>query len=631
MWLAYAVVGVAICVLVRSCVIATIRPCSFEAYIAKPTTACDWLKSALLKQAGLPDVSAAGASDASQTYVWKHMFGRTDAALFVPGHGGRRTEAVLNRANQHHAFVSGYDALARDSQTGGTFAQLAEGTVTRVERRNGETVFHFNPDLEHRPDRVPVRRFYTLLMRSALLKQESEMKAARAQIARADAYVDKMATGASSTIEAEWLAARSGAADMRAATSQAVTGARAGADADVARHVDLTRRARGASADAREATDRMLPDLRATSERLEANRRRAHASRVEAMRAGADEAAANSRAKAAAARLQETRASTDAALRTVLAQVSEAVGRLDASRLGLVAFEAKVATRAQQVQDARLVSERARADLQRSARDVEQKSAALESALSSMASTQQQGEAMRTHVSSMRSDWTKHQTLLHAAVQKQATLEETLSVERSSLGVRRDALAHLEQGLGALRARAATLRRRMENDPKPPVHEQLTRGEADLKLARQGAEAILTTIGLAGWTDSEVKMADARGMCMDVVENSKADGGKVHLWSCNQGASQTWSYMPDSQQLKNTNSDKCLDLSGGEQSNGSQLQIWSCDAENANQKWEVVGGNVLRKPGTNKCVDISGGSMVDGSQIQVWDCHDGAAQKFQFP
>jgi hypothetical protein len=106
------------------------------------------------------------------------------------------------------------------------------------------------------------------------------------------------------------------------------------ADADVARHVDPTRRARVASADAREgqATERM--DLRATSERLEANRRRAHAL-AEAMRAGADEAAANHALPQHGCR----RPAADRR-RAALGPSSspEAVGRLDASRPRLYRF-----------------------------------------------------------------------------------------------------------------------------------------------------------------------------------------------------------------------------------------------------------------------------------------------------
>jgi hypothetical protein len=133
-----------------------------------------------------------------------------------------------------------------------------------------------------------------------------------------------------------------------------------------------------------------------------------------------------------------------------------------------------------------------------------------------------------------------------------------------------------------------------------------------------------------GWTDAPIKISTSPGMCMDVAGGSKSNGGRIHMWKCHNGANQDWTYMPDTQQIKDKNSGKCLDLPRGRQHNGNQLQTWSCGARNNNQKWEIVNDNVLRKPGTNKCVDISNNSTKKGTNVQLWDCHDGDAQKWSF-
>lgn len=123
----------------------------------------------------------------------------------------------------------------------------------------------------------------------------------------------------------------------------------------------------------------------------------------------------------------------------------------------------------------------------------------------------------------------------------------------------------------------------------------------------------------AEWSSAPIQLAVAPAMCVDVAGVQTINGAKVQTWACHGGPNQSWTYAPNSQQLKDKNSGRCLDLPAGAVANGTQLQIWDCDKTNNNQKWEMV-GDVLRKPGTNKCVDNAGGSTANGAKVHLWDC-----------
>jgi hypothetical protein len=59
-----------------------------------------------------------------------------------------------------------------------------------------------------------------------------------------------------------------------------------------------------------------------------------------------------------------------------------------------------------------------------------------------------------------------------------------------------------------------------------------------------------------------------RPTCMDVSGVAKSNGTKVHSWSCNNAANQSWSYQPGTGQLTDANSGKCPDLPGGNDATG---------------------------------------------------------------
>ena len=85
----------------------------------------------------------------------------------------------------------------------------------------------------------------------------------------------------------------------------------------------------------------------------------------------------------------------------------------------------------------------------------------------------------------------------------------------------------------------------------------------------------------------------ASGKCLDVINASADDGGKVHQWSCMNVPNQKWRPQPPggdppgSVLLVAIHSNKCLDIPSEQSGPGVQLQQWSCHG-GLNQRWVLA-------------------------------------------
>jgi Ricin-type beta-trefoil lectin domain len=59
----------------------------------------------------------------------------------------------------------------------------------------------------------------------------------------------------------------------------------------------------------------------------------------------------------------------------------------------------------------------------------------------------------------------------------------------------------------------------------------------------------------------------------------------VQLWTCNGTGAQNWSAQPDGT-VRNPQSGKCLDVSQNSSADGQQIHIWDCHT-GANQQWRL--------------------------------------------
>ncbi|PRY55745.1 polysaccharide deacetylase family protein [Glycomyces artemisiae] len=126
--------------------------------------------------------------------------------------------------------------------------------------------------------------------------------------------------------------------------------------------------------------------------------------------------------------------------------------------------------------------------------------------------------------------------------------------------------------------------------------------------------------GGGGGTGTDLLRSTSAGKCIDVPNGSTANGTRVQLYSCYEGANQQFT-VTAAQELRVLG--KCLEPSGT--GNGSLAQINTCSGA-ANQKWTFGSDSTIRNVGTGLCLDVY--SSSDGAAVQLYSCWTGANQKW---
>ncbi|MEV4639890.1 RICIN domain-containing protein [Actinoplanes sp. NPDC049548] len=146
-----------------------------------------------------------------------------------------------------------------------------------------------------------------------------------------------------------------------------------------------------------------------------------------------------------------------------------------------------------------------------------------------------------------------------------------------------------------------------------------------------GAALAVGALGIAGITDAFAAttgslVSAANGKCLDVADNSTADGAVVHMWTCYDSvASQKWT-LADNGSVQSQG--KCLDVVNGATTDGAVAHLWTCYDSVASQKWTLTAGRDLVNTASGKCLDIKDNNLADGARLQLWSCTGGANQKW---
>ncbi|MFK4084798.1 ThuA domain-containing protein [Kribbella sp. NPDC020789] len=111
------------------------------------------------------------------------------------------------------------------------------------------------------------------------------------------------------------------------------------------------------------------------------------------------------------------------------------------------------------------------------------------------------------------------------------------------------------------------------------------------------------------------------GKCADVSGGGTADGTKIQLWTCTNGANQQWTVNGDTLRALG----KCMTAT----SSGA-VQLFGCTGSGT-QNWVAGANSSLVNPQSGKCLDANGGSTADGTQLIVWTCHGGTNQRWTRP
>ncbi|HKE17574.1 MAG TPA: RICIN domain-containing protein [Kofleriaceae bacterium] len=115
------------------------------------------------------------------------------------------------------------------------------------------------------------------------------------------------------------------------------------------------------------------------------------------------------------------------------------------------------------------------------------------------------------------------------------------------------------------------------------------------------------------------------GRCLDVPNQSTANGVQPVIWDCNGGANQQWTQLPGGAlQVYGT---KCLDVLDHNTAPGSAVAIWDCTG-GANQRWTFNADGTIVGAESGLCLDVNGQGTANGTRVQIWTCNGGSNQRW---
>ncbi|MQM26720.1 polysaccharide deacetylase family protein [Glycomyces albidus] len=126
--------------------------------------------------------------------------------------------------------------------------------------------------------------------------------------------------------------------------------------------------------------------------------------------------------------------------------------------------------------------------------------------------------------------------------------------------------------------------------------------------------------GGGGGEGTDLLRSQSAGKCIDVPGGNTANGTRVQLYTCYEGANQQFTYT-SAQELRVLG--KCLEATSG--TNGTLAQIATCTGA-ASQKWTFGSDGTIRNSGHNTCLDVY--SSDNGAAVQLYSCWTGANQKW---
>ncbi|GAB2627747.1 hypothetical protein Aab01nite_81400 [Paractinoplanes abujensis] len=139
-----------------------------------------------------------------------------------------------------------------------------------------------------------------------------------------------------------------------------------------------------------------------------------------------------------------------------------------------------------------------------------------------------------------------------------------------------------------------------------------------------GVGAVTMTNAFAATTGSLINAGSGR--CLDVMDNSTADGAAVHIWDCiGTVNSQNWT-IADNGQVQSQG--KCLDVVANGSADGTLAHMWTCYDTVATQKWTLNASGALVNQANGKCLDVKDNGTANGSRVQIWACAGTANQQW---
>ncbi len=134
----------------------------------------------------------------------------------------------------------------------------------------------------------------------------------------------------------------------------------------------------------------------------------------------------------------------------------------------------------------------------------------------------------------------------------------------------------------------------------------------------------------------ETLRARHSGKCLDVLNQSLADGAGIAQYACNNGGNQHWQLRDlgtGYHQLVARHSDRCLTVPGAAAGDNVAVQQSACQPERTDQQWRLVdaGAGYLRIVArhSDRCLDVAGHSTADSARVVQYSCGAGSNQQWQ--
>jgi len=117
------------------------------------------------------------------------------------------------------------------------------------------------------------------------------------------------------------------------------------------------------------------------------------------------------------------------------------------------------------------------------------------------------------------------------------------------------------------------------------------------------------------------------GKCLDTYGGAFADNTKEEIWTCHDGAGQTWTYSGGT--ISTDSGAYCLTVQNASTSKGAAAILYSCNGK-ANQQWTINSSGTITAPNTGFCLDVTGGATTSGTVVETWTCNGGSGQQWSW-
>jgi len=142
------------------------------------------------------------------------------------------------------------------------------------------------------------------------------------------------------------------------------------------------------------------------------------------------------------------------------------------------------------------------------------------------------------------------------------------------------------------------------------------------------AAQIIANAGPSNSSGSGALRSVSAARCLDVPNQSTANGTQLQIWDCWTGANQQWTFTAAGElTVYSGTTRKCLDASNNGSANGTAAIIWSCHG-GSNQRWTRNANGTITNAANGLCLDVSGAATANGTLAVLWTCNGGANQRW---